>query len=140
MYYLDTSILVSGLTRETATERVILWLENYQSQGLWISRWTITEFASALSLKIRTAQISPSTGEDVESTFATMLDDGISVLQIAAEDFLKAARYARHHALGLRAGDALHLAVASRHDLVMCTLDRRMAAAGRALGMAVISP
>ncbi len=36
--------------------------------------------------------------------------------------------------VGLRSGDALHLAIAERHGLTVCTLDLGMSAAALALG------
>ena len=39
------------------------------------------------------------------------------------------------HMLGLRAGDALHLATASEHGATVHTLDRRLAEAGPVLGV-----
>ncbi|MDE2464494.1 MAG: PIN domain-containing protein, partial [Alphaproteobacteria bacterium] len=46
-----------------------------------------------------------------------------------------AARLADQHALGLRAGDALHLAICADHGATLCTLDRRLGEAGPALGV-----
>ncbi len=40
--------------------------------------------------------------------------------------FHLAATYADRHPLGLRAGDALHLAIASSRGAVLCTLDKRL--------------
>ncbi|HWX27774.1 MAG TPA: hypothetical protein VNZ53_10105 [Steroidobacteraceae bacterium] len=37
--------------------------------------------------------------------------------------------------LGLRAGDALHLAVCADHGATLCTLDHRLSDAGSALGV-----
>jgi predicted nucleic acid-binding protein len=49
--------------------------------------------------------------------------------------FLAAARFVDQHALGLRAGDALHLAIASEHGATVFTLDQRLAEAGPAFGI-----
>jgi predicted nucleic acid-binding protein len=49
--------------------------------------------------------------------------------------FRTAARFADQHVLGLRAGDALHLAICADHGATLCTLDRRLANAGSALGV-----
>jgi predicted nucleic acid-binding protein len=57
-------------------------------------------------------------------------------LSVAASHFRIAAKYVDQHALGLRAGDALHLAVAADHGAVVCTLDQRLAEAGPVLGVA----
>lgn len=46
-----------------------------------------------------------------------------------------AARFADQYATGLRAGDALHLAIASRHGTSLHTLDKRLVEIGQALGV-----
>jgi len=57
------------------------------------------------------------------------------VLPVTGSQFRAAARFADQHALGLRAGDALHLAVASEHGATVHTLDQRLADAGPVLGV-----
>jgi predicted nucleic acid-binding protein len=49
--------------------------------------------------------------------------------------FRTAARFADQHALGLRAGDALHLAICADHGATLCTRGRRLSEAGPALGV-----
>ena len=56
---------------------------------------------------------------------------------MTADAFDLAASYAARHDLALRAGDALHLAVASAHGLTLVTLDERMAKAAPELGVPV---
>ncbi len=46
-----------------------------------------------------------------------------------------ASQFADQFALGLRGGDALHLAIAADHGATLCTLDRRLNDAGLALGV-----
>ena len=46
-----------------------------------------------------------------------------------------AARITDQYRLGLRAGDALHLAICTDHGATLCTLDRRLGEAGAALGV-----
>ena len=69
------------------------------------------------------------------ATFARLSADSLAVLPISASQFRTAARFADQFALGLRAGDALHLAVCADHGVTLCTLDRRLGAAGPALGV-----
>lgn len=57
------------------------------------------------------------------------------VQPVTGSEFRTGAQLVDRRALGLRAGDALHLAVASRHGAVLRTLDRRLADAGPQLGM-----
>jgi uncharacterized protein len=48
--------------------------------------------------------------------------------------------YVRRFKLKLRAPDALHAAICRRLELQLATLDRRLAAAARALGINVVVP
>jgi predicted nucleic acid-binding protein len=63
-----------------------------------------------------------------------------SPIDIASSDARLAYIYARRFNLGLRAPDALHLAMARRLDATFVTLDRRLATAARELGVAVEHP
>jgi predicted nucleic acid-binding protein len=58
-----------------------------------------------------------------------------TVLPVTGGHFRTAAKLADQHALGLRTGDALHLATASEHSATVYTLDRRLAEAGPARGV-----
>ena len=61
--------------------------------------------------------------------------ESLSVLPVTSEQFRIAARFVDQHALGLRAGDALHLATASQHGATVWTLDQKLAEAGPRLGV-----
>jgi hypothetical protein len=58
-------------------------------------------------------------------------------VEIRAADARLAYIYVRRFALGLRAADALHLAIARRLEADLITLDRCLATAARELGIAV---
>jgi len=68
------------------------------------------------------------------STFARLAMDSFTVVPVSRLQFRRAARFADQYALGLRAGDALHLAICADHGATLCTLDRRLSDAGSALG------
>ena len=67
--------------------------------------------------------------------FTTMSAETFTVLPMSGAQFRTAARFADQHALGLRAGDALHLAICADTGATLCTLDRRLSEAGPALGV-----
>jgi uncharacterized protein len=135
MPYIDTSILVAALTNEAATLRMQIWLGEQAAGDLTISEWVATEFSAALSIKIRTGQIEPQHRAEALAAFRRLLADSFATLPISSAQFRTAARFADQHALGLRAGDALHLAIAADHGATIATLDRGLAEAASALGV-----
>jgi hypothetical protein len=58
----------------------------------------------------------------------------VGALPVTGQHFRTAARFVDRHELRLRAGDALHLAVASEQGATLVTRDKTLAAAGPALG------
>jgi len=135
MLYLDTSLLVAALTNETETERLQRWLGQQAEDDLAISDWVVTEFSSALSIKLRAGHIEPAHRADALAMFARLTTDNFLVVPVARLQFRTAARFADQHRLRLRAGDALHLAVCADHGATLCTLDRRLGDAGSVLGI-----
>ena len=135
MFYLDTSVLVAAMTNEAETEGIQRWLGQQAGDELAISDWVVTEFSSALSIKLRTGQIGAVHRADVLATFNRLATESFTVVSVSRLQFRTAARFVEQHVLGLRAGDSLHLAICADHGATLCTLDRRLSDAGSALGV-----
>lgn len=135
-FYLDTSILVAALTRESATERVQHWLGQQSVEyDLVISDWVVTEFSSALSLKLRTGQLGEAQRASALLAFNDLATRSLRVVPIERQRFRDAAQLTDTPNIALRAADALHLACAAGLAAELVTLDRRMAEAGLSLGI-----
>lgn len=134
MQYLDTSLLVAALTNEAETERMQAWLAAQEPGDLAISEWVATELSAALSLKLRKGEINQAHRAEALALFARLRADSFVALPISAIEFRTAAHFVDQYALGLRAGDALHLAICANHGATLCTLDRRLSEAGPKLG------
>jgi predicted nucleic acid-binding protein len=133
---LDTSLLVAAFTAEAATSRVDAWLKQLSLGDGVISDWVVAEFSAALSRKVRTGQISEGHRTSALGGFRHMTSKTFRTLSVDGTHFRVAARLADRYQLGLRAGDALHLAIVEGNGATLCTLDRRQSEAGNALGIA----
>jgi len=136
MHYLDASCCVATLTPESGTTRASSWLEAHREESLAISLWVHVEVASALSMKVRTGSLNQ---EDRAAAMLGWLSmrQSLRMLGVPAGHFAAAARMVERDELNLRAGDALHLAVAAAHGCTLVTLDARMAKAANGFGLPV---
>ena len=111
MIYLDTSFLapfyIQGAT-STFVESILL---NLPTAELAISDWTIVEFASLLSRRVRMNQLTPELMTVIMQSFQSDAAQSYTVLSVTTADFVLAAEFLQQWETGLRAGDALHLAI-----------------------------
>jgi predicted nucleic acid-binding protein len=128
-------LLVTALTNETATERVQVWLSRQDPSALLISEWVATEFAAALSARLRTGQLTGADRAKTTGLFTRLKAETLTVVPVTRDHFVTAARFADQYVLGLRAGDALHVAIAADRGATICTLDRRLGEAATVLGV-----
>jgi predicted nucleic acid-binding protein len=136
--YCDTSALLKLYLTETGSvdfTRVV-----GGRSDLLISDLAVTEVASVLSRRVRQGAISPDDAHRIQRTIIGSLDDaGYACVELTRD----VHRRAEHFLLTLtdtplREADALHLALAvSARAASMASFDGRLAAAARAIGLAV---
>jgi uncharacterized protein len=140
MIYLDTSVLVSALTLEIHTARSKQWLTAQQAGTLLVSPWVGTEFMSAIGMKLRSKTITKSDHSIARAAYLRLERDYCTVLLIGSNHFETATDILSDYSLGLRSGDALHLAIASYNAATLCTLDQTLFDACKALGIPCVMP
>lgn len=137
MIYLDTSFLAPFYIREATSTSVEAILTNIPTQELAISDWTIVEFASLVSRRIRTKESSLELMEAVMRLWKEDVTQSYIVFTVTNADFILASKYIEQWETGLRTGDALHLAIASNRGVTnLLSLDRGLINAARQLGIA----
>lgn len=137
MFYLDTSFVVAAFSLELRTVEARRWIDKTPPENIFISSWVETEFSSAISKKIRTRQIKLEERAIILSNWRIFIAETAAVIAVDTKDFETAALFAAHHQMALRAGDALHIAVAQSAGCTLVTLDKRMASAAIELGVPV---
>ena len=127
MIYVDTSVFVALCTKEQKSDDVAKWYTN-SSVKMFSSTWAFTEFSSALSLKVRTSQITEKQSREAWKKFDALCQNDIELLPIESKAYYSAGILVVDSKSNLRAGDALHLAVAKQlKSKSLATLDKVLA-------------
>ena len=137
--YLDTSIIVALLAKEAPSNDIKVLLRNLGTQQPVISDWNITEFAAAISFKLKLGTIRADERFEILNDFQSWCDSIFQTVPVTTDDFNRAATFANQADLRLRGGDALHLSIAAGRSLSILTLDKRMVAVANTLGIGIVS-
>lgn len=138
MLYFDTSFLVPLILAEPTSDRIQRFLSRQIAGELVISHWTRVEFSSLLAREVRMGGLKRRTALDADAQFEALVEESFVVLLPSADDFNLAKRFLQQYRTGLRAGDALHLAIARNHGArAIYSLDRTLGSAGRKLRLRV---
>lgn len=138
MLYFDTSFLVPLILPETTSDRIAAFVHRLSAEQLTVSHWTRVEFSSLIAREVRMGGLDVQTARRADARFEAMVDESFSVLLPNAGDFDLAKRYLGRFGTRLRAGDALHLAIANNHRAaVIYSLDKTLLDAGNILSLPV---
>lgn len=133
MIYIDTSALAAIFFRESNGTLVFGQIIAASPRKLMVSSWALTEMASVGGIKERVGAVDAATRKQALALFERVAQSRLGIEEVVPADFRVAARLIEQ-AHGLRAGDALHLAIAQRFGADLATLDRRLGAAAVACG------
>lgn len=138
MIYADTSALIPAFIREPKSDAVLAWFESSGAR-LIVSEWAIAEFSSGAAIKVRTGQLAPGIAKQARERFLAFVEEHCAIAVPQRSEFRRAADLAGHPELKLRAGDALHLAIAEASNVqsILC-LDETMSNGAKAIGLDVV--
>jgi predicted nucleic acid-binding protein len=138
--YLDTSVIVPLLVPEATSPVVDRWLAQ-AGNALTTSRWAVVELHSAIGMKVRAGHLDPGQGSAVLQALAANVLPSLALIEVEPGHMTAAAGLLARFDLGLRAGDALHLAMAhAARATALVTFDERLCAASRATGLDALAP
>ena len=138
MLYFDTSFLAPLVLPESTSDKIAAFVRRLPVEELTVSHWTRVEFSSLIARDVRMSVLDAAAGARADARFEAMVDASFAVLLPNADDFGLAKRYLGKFNTGLRAGDALHLAIAgNRQAEAIYSLDKGPLMAGRLLDLPV---
>jgi predicted nucleic acid-binding protein len=137
--YLDTSVIVPTIVVERSTEAVGAFLLG-RGDDLTVSDFAAAEVAAALWRLVRMGQLTATEAVERLADFDAWRAGETETADLAAHDCRLANTFVRRFDLRLRVPDALHAAICRRLGMRLVTLDRRLAAAARALEIDVLDP
>jgi predicted nucleic acid-binding protein len=136
--YFDTSFLAPLILPEATSDKIAAFLAGLPAEGFSVSHWTRVEFSSLIAREVRMGGLGHDAAKRADARFEAMVEESFSILLPNAEDFDLAKLCLARFETGLRAGDALHLAVAkNRRAAAIYTLDHALLKAGKILGLPI---
>jgi len=134
--YFDTSFLVPLILPEATSDQIAAFVRRLPAEEFAVSHWTRVEFSSLIGREVRMGSLDAQAAARADARLEAMVDESFSILLPTADDFSLAKRYLGRFETGLRAGDALHLAVANNHRAaVIYSLDETLLKAGKILDL-----
>lgn len=134
MRYIDTSVLMAFLLPESGSQ-LAERLMTSPGDALAFSSWAEVELLSALGVQVRRKVITRRGARKAVDAFANLVAPGLVWLAVDDNDHRMAAHMLDGWQTGLRAGDALHLALVQQYQAELWTFDRTMSKAASHFGL-----
>ena len=138
MIYFDTSFLAPLTLPEATSEGIAAFIHKLPADQFAVSRWTRVEFSSVIAWEVRMGGLDADADARADARFEAVVRDSFAVLPPTPADFDLARHYLPRIETGLRASDALHLAIASNQSAeTIYSLDQGLIRAGAILALPV---
>lgn len=134
MIYLDASALVSLFMADVHSPAVRNYLRA-ERPVVGVSSFAVVEFASAVARRVRMGELIPAQANHLLNVFDGWTAANAEPLDLEPADVRVATTFVRRFELGLRAPDALHIAICQRLELPLLTFDGHQATAAQELGI-----
>ena len=115
MRYFDTSFLAPLILEEATSTKIEALFARLPVGELYVSHWARVEFASLIAREVRMGGFAESDALLAIAQFDELVTDSFQIVTPGIADYELAKTTIQHFATKLRAGDALHLAIASNH-------------------------
>jgi predicted nucleic acid-binding protein len=136
--YLDSCVLLSLFLADSGYADCERWLQAQGDDALWISHWVLLEVAGVMASCVRRGQLTAQRAQTITREFEAFRHERLALVEPRGKDFLQARQWLdTQHELPLRSGDALHLALAWRHGLILVSADRILARCAQHLGLPI---
>jgi uncharacterized protein len=138
MYYVDTSVVIPLYIKEGTSNDCQTFVNSHKG-NLALSHWTMVQVYSGFSLLKRTKAVQATGMTALTRAFEQQAKLYFSLINLQIADFLAAKDHLAHDTFGLnlRAGDALHIAIAKNNQMQLVTSDSHMAKAAKVFGVKV---
>ncbi len=134
MLYFDASFLAPLILEEAASVRIEAFFARLPVGALYVSQWTRVEFSSLIAREVRMGGFAESDALLAIAQFDELVTDSFQIVAPGVADYELAKAYIQHFATKLRAGDALHLAIAHNNGAkTLYTLDEGLLSAAKLL-------
>jgi uncharacterized protein len=133
--YLDTSVVLSLFVVDAHSLRATTWVR--RGVEIVFSDWTLTEFTSAIATAGRAGRVPSPMRAAAEQGVNRWVARRGAALAVLSDDVRQARALINSTSQALRAGDALHLAIALRAGCPLATFDNAMRRAATDFGVPI---